>query len=94
MLKPSFIAMALLACSNLTLACSKPDVPTLPDPATAVTPQMIKAKNDVKAFLDAAETYLECAPNTNRYNDMVDDMHKVAEDFNGIVRDYKSRMSG
>jgi hypothetical protein len=90
-----FFAVALLAsCSSVALACDKPSVPALPDPATAVTPQMVKAKNDVKAFLGAAEGYLKCNISTKQHNTMVDEMKSVADDFNVIVRAYKSRLAG
>lgn len=90
-----FIAAAILAsCSSLTFACDKPATPTLPDPATAVTPQMVKAKNDVKAFLGAAEAYLKCNISTKQHNNMVDEMKSVADDFNTIVRAYKARLAG
>ncbi len=84
----------LISASSMALACDKPAVPALPDPATAVTPQMIKAKNDVKAFLSSAEAYLGCNISTKQHNTMVDEMKSVADDFNTIVRAYKSRMAG
>ncbi len=74
-------------------ACSPPTKPELPNPDTAVTPQMVKAKNDVKAYLDAAEKYLNCNITTSQHNRIVDDMHNVADSFNTIVRSYKKRMS-
>ena len=84
----------LLTYANLSLACDRPAKPELPDPATAVTPQMVKAKNDVQAFLASAEAYLKCNISTSQHNSMVDAMHEVAESFNAIVRAYKARMSG
>ncbi len=92
---PTLLATALLlVLANITLACDKPAKPELPDPETAVTPQMVKAKNDVKAFLANAEAYLKCNISTAQHNKMVDDMHEVADSFNAIVRAYKTRMSG
>lgn len=89
------LAVALLTtCTSMAIACDKPASPELPDPATAVTPQMVKAKNDVKAFLGAAETYLKCNISTKQHNTMVDEMKGVADSFNSIVRAYKSRMAG
>ena len=87
-------AFVLVAFSHVGFACDKPSKPELPDPTTAVTPQMIKAKNDVKAYLKAAETYLECKITTKQHNRMVDEMRGVADSFNGIVRAYKARMAG
>ncbi len=92
--KNLLIAALLTSCSSLALACDKPATPELPDPATAVTPQMVKAKNDVKAFLGAAEVYLKCNISTKQHNTMVDEMKSVADDFNGIVRAYKARLAG
>jgi len=94
-LKASIFAGLVLASSaNLALACEKPTLPGLPDPATAVTPEMIKAKNDVKAFVSSAEAYLKCGISTKQHNKTVDQMQKLAKDFNGIVRAYKARMAG
>jgi len=86
------VAFALCAASSI--ACSKPEVPTLPDPATAVTPQMVKAKNQVKRFMGEADEYLKCNITTKQHNMMVKKMHKLADAFNGIVRAYKERMAG
>ncbi|MBR9912323.1 MAG: hypothetical protein GYB33_18435 [Gammaproteobacteria bacterium] len=79
---------------SAALACTPPQPPALPDPMTAVTPQMVKAKNDVKAFLSQGEAFLDCNKSTRRHNIMVDEMHSVAENFNQIVRTYKQRMAG
>ncbi|MBB3167416.1 hypothetical protein [Simiduia aestuariiviva] len=85
-------ATALL--STAAQACVKPNAPELPDPASAVTAQMIKAKNDVKAYLDAANGYIDCVKGSaSRHNAMVDEMEKVADTFNAAVRTYKERMT-
>ena len=73
--------------------CSKPAAPNLPDPDTAVTPEMVKAKREVKAYLAAAEKYLECVKITSKHNAMVDEMQEVADGFNAAVRAYKARMA-
>lgn len=95
-LKASIFAGLVLASSaNLALAaCEKPTVPALPDPATAVTPEMVKAKNDVKAYVSSAKAYLECGISTKQHNKTVDKMQKLAKDFNSIVRAYKARLAG
>ncbi|UTA47121.1 hypothetical protein L1F30_13240 [Simiduia sp. 21SJ11W-1] len=80
--------------SGATFACDKPAAPELPDPASAVTAQMIKAKNDVKAYLDAANSYIECVKgNASRHNAMIGEMETVAANFNEAVRAYKERMT-
>lgn len=74
-------------------ACTKPSAPNLPNPDTAVTPEMVKAKREVKEYLAAAEKYLECVKITAKHNAMVDEMQKVADGFNAAVRAYKARMA-
>lgn len=91
--KHYLLAATLAFSSSAALACEKPASPELPDPGTAVTAQMIKAKNDMKAYIKTAEAYLKCVESdTNKYNHMVDEMQSAAEDFNAIVRKYKKRM--
>jgi len=79
--------------SGMSMACTKPTAPTLPDASTAVTAQMIKAKNEVKAYMGAAEEYLECVKSTAAHNTMVDEMQALANSFNQVVRSYKARMA-
>lgn len=89
------IAVLVFTGSAACYSCGdKPGKPGLPDPETAVTPQMIKAKNDVQAYIAAAEDYLSCGLPAKQHNDMVDEMKKVADEFNGIIRAFKARMAG
>lgn len=75
-------------------ACERPSPPELPDPDSAVTAQMIKAKNEMQAFMEAANRYLDCiAKDTSQYNAWVDEMQEAADEFNRIVRKYKKRMT-
>ncbi|MGH1371602.1 MAG: hypothetical protein ACRBBW_06180 [Cellvibrionaceae bacterium] len=93
MILKTTIAVIAITASGQLLACTKPASPNLPDPGTAVTAQMIKAKNDMKSYIKAAESYLECVESdTKKYNNMVDEMQSAAEGFNGIVKKYKKRM--
>lgn len=89
-----FSALVFSLYAPLSLACNKPDAPALPDPATAVTPQMVKAQNDVKAYMDQADAYLKCNINATQHNNMVKEMKSLADEFNGIIRAYKARMAG
>lgn len=91
--KSTLATLLFLASSAAFAACDKPEPPALPDPDAAVTAQMIKAKNDMKDYIGAAEAYLKCVESdSKRYNAMVDTMQKAAEEFNAIVRKYKDRM--
>lgn len=74
-------------------ACDKPSAPVLPDPNSAVTPQMVKAKNEVQEYITKAEAYLSCVNDASKHNAMVDEMKKVADTFNGAIRVFKERMS-
>jgi hypothetical protein len=93
MLKVITLALSTVLFSSMSLACTKPTAPSLPDANTAVTAQMVKAKNEVKAYMTQAEAYLECAADTQSHNLVVDEMQKTADAFNAAVRAYKTRMS-
>ncbi len=92
MIKVTALALSTVLFSGLSQACTKPEAPVLPDAATAVTAQMVKAKNEVKAYMTNAEAYLECA-SAAEHNKMVDNMNEVANGFNDAVRAYKERMT-
>lgn len=87
------LALSTVLFSGMSQACDKPTAPALPDASTAVTAQMVKAKNDVQAYMSAAEAYLECVADTAAHNEMVDSMKQVADNFNSAVRAYKTRMA-
>ncbi|MFT5692301.1 MAG: hypothetical protein ACI92E_001633 [Oceanicoccus sp.] len=93
MIKVTAIASSTVLFSETTRACSKPDAPILSDAATAVTAQMLKAKNAVQAYLAATNTCLECAKNDIAHNRMVKSMKKVGDAFNVAVGSYKERMA-
>jgi hypothetical protein len=77
-------------------ACAKPDAPSLPNAETAVTPEMVKAKNEVTAYMKKAEDYLNCINkgNVSGHNRMVESMEKVAADFNALIKKFKARVKG
>lgn len=68
-------------------------VPAIPDPDTAVTAQMIKAQNDVKAFIHSAEVYIRCEQLSRRRKIMADEIQEIADKFNASIRKYKARMA-
>ncbi|WP_299772265.1 hypothetical protein [uncultured Pseudoteredinibacter sp.] len=73
-------------------ACSEPNQPQLPNPETAVTPEMVKAKKEVKQYMADVDHYLNCKRlNTRQHNAMVDKMQSLANNFNQIIRQYKER---
>jgi hypothetical protein len=74
-------------------ACTKPEAPMLTDAATAVAAQVVKAKNDVQAYMTGANAYLDCVKNDKKHNRMVKSMKKIGGDFNVAVRSYKERMA-
>ncbi len=86
-------AAALMGSVMSVSACDKPSAPVLPDPNVAVTPQMIKAKNEVQEYITKAEAYLSCVKEASAHNAMVDEMKAVADTFNGAIKAFKERMS-
>ena len=90
----TFFASFLL--SSFAAACSKPtSKPEIPDAATVVTAQMVKANNDMKAYVKDMESYLGCAglARSDEKKEL-DDLKKFAEDFNQVVRAFKARSAG
>lgn len=80
----------------MTWACDKPDAePAIPDGATAVSAQMVKAQNDVKAYVKSVQDYLACARLTpGKEKTSLDDLKALAERFNEQVRAFKAKNSG
>jgi len=93
MIKATAFVLSTILFSGMAQACSKPDAPILPDAATAVTAQMLKAKNDVNSYLKAANIYLECVKSTAKHDRMVKSMKRVGKQFNVAVRSYRIRMA-
>jgi hypothetical protein len=73
-------------------ACDKPAAPALPDPETSVTAQMVKARNDMNAWVEAVKSYLQCERNSRRHDDAVTELETHVEAFNQSIRAYKARM--
>jgi len=79
--------------SGAVNACEEPSEPAIPNADTTVTAEMVKAQNDVKAYMSAAETYLSCVRNDFKQKKMADRMQELAEEFNQTVRAFKERNS-
>lgn len=82
-----------VALANGAFACSKPaSKPEFPDPKTAVSAQMVKANNEVKAYVKAMQDYLGCAGLSRAAETKeLDDLKAYAESFNVIIREYKAK---
>lgn len=93
------LVMSLLVLSVLvpavTFACSEPTKPgDFPDPATAVTAQMVKANNEVKAYVKAMEEYLGCSGmSRSEQRKAIKELEEYAESFNKLIREFKARNS-
>ena len=92
-MKKTLIAAALLTAfaSVGAQACEKPqNRPAIPDPATAVTAQMVKSNNEVKAYVRATEDYLSCAKlSSNQLRSAENELKDFAEEFNKTIREFK-----
>ena len=66
LLKAVALSSCILAAQGVLAECAEPTRPSLPDPATAVTPEMVKAKNEVKAYMSQADEYMSCKKLTRR----------------------------
>lgn len=87
----SGMCMALSA-SGLALACSEPsEKPEIPDPNASETAQMVKANNEVKAYVAAMQEYLGCARmSSSQQRREVKALEEFAEEFNQAVRTFRS----
>ncbi|WP_041521925.1 hypothetical protein [Gilvimarinus agarilyticus] len=85
--------LASLTLSGYATACSEPAKPdAFPDPASAVTAQMVKANNEVKAYVKAMEEYLGCSGmSRGDQKKAVKDLEEYAESFNKLIREFKAR---
>jgi opacity protein-like surface antigen len=98
-MKSFVVAATLLAsclASSFAAACTKPAAkPEIPDAATVVTAQMVKANNDMKAYVKDMEAYVACAGlSRSDQKKELDDLKQLAEDFNQVVRAFKARSAG
>jgi len=93
LLAASIISTSLFA-GHAFASCDKPSAPALPDANTAVTPEMVKAKNQVTTYMKEAEAYLSCLDKGNvvDHNTMVDSMEKIAAQFNELIKEFKARV--
>jgi len=89
----SLLMAALVILPAVTFACTEPDKPEeFPDPATAVTAQMVKANNEVKAYVQAMEKYLGCANMSRRDKEAaLEGLKDYAESFNVLIREFRAR---
>ncbi len=87
--------VATLSLPGLAQACSAPDAkPAIPDPSTAETAQMVKANNEVKAYVAAMEEYLGCARMSGgEKRREISALEDFAAEFNEAIRAFKSRNS-
>lgn len=87
----TFGLLAGMVFSTAVLACEKPGTPAIPNGDVASGSDMLEAKKVVEAYLEAAETYLECARGNMQKERMVADMEDVADQFNRELREYKAK---
>lgn len=81
--------------------CLLKEAPALPDGATAVQDDMVKAQQAVKAYVAETQEYLSCLEFegkgksggdwTKKYNDASSRMEKLAAEFNKQLRAFKSK---
>lgn len=91
------IAISLF-CLTLTAAgqaqaCEAPaSKPEIPDPLTAATAQMVKANNEVKAYVAAMTEYINCSRmSSTEQRKAVKELEDFAAAFNEAIREFKAR---
>lgn len=96
MKKPLLVGVLVSLISGAASACTKPtSKPDFPDPQTAVSAQMVKANNEVKAYVKAMQDYLGCAGLSKAAeNKELDELKAYADSFNEVIRAYKAKSAG
>ncbi|MBU2886962.1 hypothetical protein KO507_14425 [Gilvimarinus agarilyticus] len=91
MKKTLFTAAIFTLVTAPALACEMPQSkPSIPDPTTAVTAQMVKVNNEVKAYVRATEEYLSCARlSSSEARKTEDELRSYADTFNQTIREFK-----
>jgi hypothetical protein len=92
MKKLLFVAALSAAFSTSAWACEAPqNKPEIPDPATAVTAQMVKSNNLVREYVRAMEGYLNCARLSNsELRRQEGELRAFADEFNEAIREFRS----
>lgn len=101
MVAAALVLAALGFVGSAHAECTLKDAPTLPDGATAVEADMVKAQQSVKAYVAETQEYLACLEFegkgrsggdwTKKYNDASTRMEKLAAEFNKQLRAFKSK---
>lgn len=91
MKKSLFAAVLIAVTAAPALACEMPqNKPEIPDPTTAVTAQMVKVNNEVKAYVRATEEYLSCAKLSSAdIRKAENELREYADAFNKTIREFK-----
>lgn len=111
-------AVSLLFAAQTGLACDYPNRVVIPNGGTATKDDMLQGQRDVKTYVTAMETYLECIVEeekatrasmedlqpedeqqredamNKKYNAAVDEMERLAAQFNAEVQAYRARDNG
>jgi len=86
----SGLLLAFAFQSNFVTACTKPVPPEMPNIEVAVVAEMVKAQKSVKRYMKEGNEYLACTKNDLQHDAMVARMEKMANKFNGLIRDFKA----
>lgn len=82
-----------LGTTGLAHACEAPaNKPEIPDPMTAATAQMVKANNEVKAYVAAMTEYINCSRmSSTEQRKAVKELEDFAASFNEAIRVFKAK---
>lgn len=91
--KPLIISViaGLLFSSQAFAVCMRPTDPEIPSGDAASGADMLKAKKAVETYVEEVNKYLECGVDSLNQKRAIDDMEKVASQFNEQLRIYKAK---
>lgn len=90
------IAVTQFAAAAATAGCTEPTPFTeIPSGASATREEMLSAQRSLKAYDNAVKAYSDClhdaGDTSNRANQAVDKLQKLAERFNAELHTFKER---
>ncbi|HLG88895.1 MAG TPA: hypothetical protein VKZ79_17035 [Alphaproteobacteria bacterium] len=96
----TFVAGLLFASHAFAAECALPTAPAVPNGASASLDEMKTAQDSVKKFLADTDDFLKCldfshaADADTKHNKAVDQMQKLASNFNDQLKAFKAAHPG
>ena len=85
------LVAGMLISSQAFAVCMRPTNPEIPSGDAASGADMLKAKKAVESYVADVDKYLACGVDSLNQKRAIDDMEKIAAQFNEQLRIYKAK---